>query len=313
MTVEVGGAGTIGLATETTLGTYVPPTKWIPIRSETLELVEDKIYRMNLRGTADRTGAIQGYTHTAGDITFEVTPDVLVYFLYAARTTPSKVTTTYTFVPAHIAKASTAAGTSSRKTLSLLVARSGNPMAYVGLSVGQLSFSVDGGVLMCTASMIGTNESAQSAGTPSYTQPVVIGPGKVTLEIPTATARADADTFTLNINDNLQAANRLNGNRFAAYQNWGEREISLGVEVDFDTLTDFNAFTAQTIQAITLKGIAAAATEEVVFVLNATATDSAGIHLSGLGDVNRASLAYHGFYNTTDAYTITLKTAEVVT
>jgi len=49
VTSEIGGQGTVGVAFETTVGTFVAPTKWIPIRSESLQLVEDKIYRMNIR------------------------------------------------------------------------------------------------------------------------------------------------------------------------------------------------------------------------------------------------------------------------
>lgn len=315
MTVEVGGAGTIGVAFEAALGTFVAPVKWIPVRSESLQKMEGKVYRTNIRGLAGRSGVIQGYTHTEGDITFEVTSDVLPYFLYAARTVPVKTggpaPFTYSFTPAHVAKASTAAG-ANRKTLSMLVTRGGQPRGFVGLSVGQLAFTVDAGVLLCTASMVGTEEATQSSGSPTWAASTVFGPGKVTLEIPTATPRADMDTFSLTINDNLSPANRLNGQRAAAYQNWGERETTLTCEADFDTLTDFNVFNNQTIQAVTLKAINTALSDELAIVLNATAMDSYAYPLASLGDVNRASLAFHGFHNTTDEYTITVKTSEDV-
>lgn len=316
MTVEVGGAGTLGLGWETTLGTYAAPTKWVRINSESLEKVEDKVYRMALRGTADRTGAIQGYTHVQGDIVFEVSPDVLVWFLYASRCLIAKVTgppIVYTFTPAHIAKASTGTGATTRRTLSALVARSGNPMAYTGLSVGQLAFSLNNGVLVCTASMIGVDESAQSAGTPTFPAQTVVGPGMLSIEVPTATARADADTFGLTINDNLSPANRLNGQKKAAYQNWGEREVTVSMETDFDPLTDFNAFVAQTVQAITIKGIVTASVEQVIVTINAAIQDANPVFLGGLGDVNRQSLSYHGIYNTTDVYSIAVTTAESIT
>jgi hypothetical protein len=314
MTVEIGGAGTLGIAFESTVGTFIAPTKWIPIRSESMQVVEDKIYRMNLRGLADRSGAIQGYTHTEGDIVFEVTPDILVYFLYCARTTPAKAAQVYTFIPAHVAKVSTAAsGVTLRRTMSMLIARSARPFGYVGNAVSQLAFTIDGGVLVCTASMYGTDEAAQTAGTPSYAAQVVSGPGKLTLEYPTATTRADVDTFNFTINDNAVTANRLNGNRFAAYENWGEREVTAHFEADFDPLTDYTAFRNQTISPIKFSALPVPGTEEFVIVFNATAIDAAPINLAGLGDVNRANIDLHAFYNTSDAYTITLKTAEVIT
>lgn len=317
MTVEIGGAGTLGIALEATLGTYLAPTKWIPIRSESMQVAEDKIYRMNLRALADRSGAIQGYTHTEGDIVFEVTPDILVYFLYCSRVTPAKVVATpnvYTFIPAHVAKTTTAAsGVTIRRTMSMLITRSARPFGYVGNAVSQLAFTIDGGVLVCTASMYGTDEAAQSAGTPSFTAQTVAGPGKLTLEYPTATTRADVDTFNFTINDNAVTANRLNGLRAAAYQNWGEREITAHFEADFDPLTDYAAFRAQTISPIKFSALPVPGTEEFVVVLNATAIDASPINLAGLGDVNRANIDLHGFYNTSDAYTMTLKTLENIT
>jgi hypothetical protein len=316
MTVEVGGAGFLGVGLETTLGTFAAATKWIPFRSETMRLMEDKIWGTNIRGVADRSRATQGYTWVEGDITFEVTPDIMVYFFYASRNVPVKTGAgpfTYTFTPAHVAKASTASGASNRKTLSMIIQRSNNPMGYVGCSVGQLAFTVDNGLLMCTASIVGVDEATQTLGTPTYVQQEVVGPGDITLEVPTATVRSDADTFTATINDNLVRQNRLNGLRKAAYQNWGEREITLAYEIDFDTLTDYAAFKAQTIQAVTLKGVSVAATEEVTMVFNATAIDSFEANLSALGDVNRATVNMHAFYNTTNSMVTTIKTAETIT
>ncbi len=316
MTVEVGGAGTLGVSFETALGTFVAPTKWIPIRSETLQKMEGKIYGSNIRGSADRTSATQGYTWIEGDITFEVRPEVLLYFMYASRVVPVKSGAgpyNYVFTPAHVAKASTAAGATNRKTLSMLIQRSGLPRGYVGLSVGQLAFTIEDGMLMCTASMVGTDEATQSAGTPTWPTTEVVGPGDVTLEIPTASARADADTFSLTINDNLVRQNRLNGQRKAAYQNWGEREVTLSTEIDYETLTDYNTFINQTAQEITIKGVAAAATEEVNITINTAIQDSHVVNLPGLGDVVRASMEYHAIAPSTAAYEVEIITAASVT
>jgi hypothetical protein len=316
MTVEVGGAGTVGLAVEAVLGTYIAPTKWVPIRSESLSFVNDLIYRHNIRGVADRQGVIPGYSHVEGDIVFEPTADTLPYFFYAARVTPVKSAGppyTYTFTPAHVAKASTAAGATNRKTLSLLIQRGGNPMAYVGCSVGQLAFTIEDGVLICTATIIGVDESAQSAGTPAWPTTAPWGPGKLSLELPTATPRADVSTFSLTINDNLVTANRLNGQRKAAYQNWGEREVSMSFEADFDTLTDFNIFVAGTSQSASFKAIGTVGSDEFSVVMAASFIDAYTANLSALGDVVGTSAGLHGVYGTTDSYVAVVKTAENIT
>lgn len=315
MTVEVGGAGTLGVAPEVTFGTYVAPTKWIPIRSESLNLVEEKIWRTNIRGLAGRSGAVQGYTHIEGEITFEVTPDSLIYFLYAMRTTPSRTGAgpyEYTFVPAHVAKTTTAAGVTNRKTLSILVNRGSNPRGYVGCAVGSLNLTVDNGLMMATVSVVGSDVATQSAGSPTWSTGEPLGPGDITLEVPTATPRADADTFNFTINDNLTFANRLNGQRKAAYNNWGERETAWSYEFDYDTQADYDAFIAQTIRSITLKGILSG-TEDITVTTLTTASESHVTNLSSLGDVNRAVVEAHAFHSTVNEYSVVVKTAETMT
>jgi hypothetical protein len=316
MTIEVGGAGWVGIGFETVLGTWVTPLKYIPIRSETLQVSENKQYRMNLRGTADRTGALPSYTHVEGDIVFEVNPEFLPYILYCARTTPAKTGSgpfTYTFTPAHVAAATTATGVTNRHTASLTINRGSNFFGYVGCSVGQMVFSTDeDGMLLLTASVVGTTETNQAGPfTPTFTTTPPISPGQVTLEIPTATARSDARTANLTINDNLVPANRLNGSRSAAYQTWGEREITFTAEFDFNTLTDYNIFRAGTFQTATYKGINGA--ETATITLNATVMDAYPVNLAGLGDVNSAAVEMHAFFNTANAYTITVVTAEAIT
>jgi hypothetical protein len=315
--LEVGGAGSLGLAFETTYGTYVAPTKWVPIRSESLQKVEDKIWRTPIRGVADRSGAVQGYTHIEGDIEFEVMADTLLYFLYAGRFTPAKAGAmapyTYTFVPAHVAKTTTAAGPTTRKSLSLLVQRSQNPMGYTGINVGQYAFSLDSGLLICTASVIGKDEASQSSGVPSIGTSVPYGPGKVSLEIPLATARTDVDTFTLTHNDNLASANNLSGVRTPSYNKWGEREISGSFDADFEALTDYNDFLNQVERTVKLKGSINAASDEVSIDLAVAIMESFQVGLASLGDVVRSTSAYHAIYKTADAITYTVKTNTDIT
>lgn len=310
MTIEVGGAGELGMAFETTLGTFVAPAKWIPIRSESLQLVEDKIYRTNIRGLAERSGAIPGYTHVEGDIVFEVTPDALLYFLYSGRYSIVKTGAgpyEYVFTPVAVAKTSTAVGATTRKTLSILIERGGNGFGYVGMALGQISLTVDGGVLIATASMVGVDEDTQSLAAATYGTVQPMGPGNLTLEVPDATARADADTFTATINDNLVNANRLNGQRKAAYQNWGEREITLDFEIDFDTRTgDYTKFRAQTIEAVTLIGTSPTTNEDFELAFSGYVIDSVATPLAGLGEVNRATISGHGIYNSAASHTWTV-------
>src|SRR5438093_181838 len=122
MTKEIQGSVILGVGYETTYKTLAAPTFYIPIISETLTLVEDKRYRMNLRGIADRTKGNQGNTHTEGDIQFEVTSDSLLRLLYAGRfgivKTGAGAPFSYAFTSDPVAFPSTATGGNTRKTLS---------------------------------------------------------------------------------------------------------------------------------------------------------------------------------------------------
>ena len=45
MAVGIGAGGYVGIAFETTYGTYVPPTKYFPIKSENLKFMQDTYWR----------------------------------------------------------------------------------------------------------------------------------------------------------------------------------------------------------------------------------------------------------------------------
>jgi hypothetical protein len=43
MALDIGASGEVGLAFEATVGTYVAPTKFIPVRNESLKRVQDTV------------------------------------------------------------------------------------------------------------------------------------------------------------------------------------------------------------------------------------------------------------------------------
>ena len=316
MTLEVAGQGVVGVAFETTQNTYLAPTDFIPLRSETLELMEDKYYRLNIRGTADRTGALQGYKHVEGDVEFEVTADQLLRWMYASRVSIVKTGAgpwTYTFAPVGVAKTSTGVGATVRKTLSVSCERSGVVFGYVGCSVVQHQFTVDGGVLIGTFSVIGSDEASQADLVPTWPTSIPYAPGKVVLEFPDASPRPDVDTFNITINDNGSPANRLNGSRGAAYITWGEREVTASYDMDFDNATDYNVFKNQTIQVLEILASNNVTNDEVSLKLNNCVVDTYPVSLSGFGDILRASINMHSIALVTDAYTMVVKSAVSIT
>jgi hypothetical protein len=120
MAVGIGAAGIVGIAFETTPGTYVAPTKFIPVRNENLMYKQETVWRRPIRGVVDVIGGVPGNADVSGDFELEALHDCIPYFIMAGRTTFAKTGTgpyTYTFTPSHVAT------TVSGKTLSITIVR----------------------------------------------------------------------------------------------------------------------------------------------------------------------------------------------
>lgn len=310
MAIKIGGLGSFGVAFEATVGDYVAPTKFLPIRNESLNQPEDKIWRENIRGIADVQDPIQGYYTIEGDITFEVTDDVLLYFLYAARCTITKETdvpavgvNTYTFVPAHVTQPSTATGATTRKTLSITVERGDGVFGYVGCSVGQMQFSFENGLMLCTVSIRGRDVDSQSTPTPTYEDVLPFGPedNAVLLGASPAPVRTDIDALTISVNDAAEALNRISGNRSADIVMWGQREVTGSVEHDFANMDDYDAYRNQTLYEVIARGLKGTegtdSERRVEAKIRTAAATGYPVNLSSLGDLVRASVDYRGFYD----------------
>jgi hypothetical protein len=83
------------------------------------------------------------------------------------------------------------------------------------------------------------------------------------------------------------------------------------MEYDFDALTDYNDFVNQVSRTLEVVGNGGAS-NQVNTMLNAAINEAHQVNLSGLGDVVRGSVSYHGIFDTTDAYSIIVITNESV-
>jgi hypothetical protein len=310
MAPGIGAGGFVGIALETTPGTYLAPTKYVPIQNESLQYQQETVWRRPIRQSADIVGAVNGDAHVEGDISMEAFEDVVAIMLYAARTTPVKTgSTNFSYVYTGNANAI------PTRTLSITVVRNGVVFAYTGCVVGKFTFTIDNGLLMFNTSILGRDEATQSAPTPTWlAAQVPYGAGSYDLEIPTATQIFDADTFEFGVDDNAVAQFRLkNTGRGAQFINYGERAITLSIERDFQDRTDYDAFKALTAQSVTLNA-SKGANNSIGLVIPSSIKDTYELGLSGQGDLIRASIAYNGVLDSTgNAYTITVKCQENIT
>jgi hypothetical protein len=294
MTVGIGAGGNVGIALETTAGTYVAPTKFFPIMSENLQFNAENATRRVIRGVADPLGKVQGNSHIAGDIKMEVLSDAFPWFLRASRNTVVKTGTgpyTYTYTPS-------AAAVAPDKTLSITVVRAGVPQGFVGCIVSGFDVTVEEGIAVVTFHIVGTDEAAQANPTPTFTNQTPYGEGQYSIQIPTASVVNDVNTFTFSVNDNAEPQFRRRAVRSAAFIKFGEREVTLEVERDFDGRTELDAFKALTAQSITVR-LDKGASDRVDFKMANSVKETYEISgLAGQGDLITATISHMGHYDT---------------
>lgn len=301
----------MGIAFEVTAGTYVAPTKFFPIRSESLGHRQDTNWRRLIRGIADQTLPVKGYARIDGEVEIDAIESVVVWFLHASRNTIVKSGATnyvYTLTPYHSALPVTG------RTLSITVVRDGTVQGYVGCVVSQMRFSVDdSGILVANFSILGRDEATQSLPTPTYDNTVPFGAADYTISIPTGSPVSDSTGFELTINDNAEPQYRL-GSQAVSFVKYGERSVELSVSRDFESRTDYDAYKALTSQSITLlcsKGV----NNQIQFTLPVAIKDTYEISgLASQGDLVAAEITYQGIYDaaTSKAYEIVLKSQESI-
>jgi hypothetical protein len=310
MPYGTGAGGLLGVALETVSGTYLAPTKFVPINSENLHVVEDTQWRRPIRESADIIGAVAGNEHAEGDLEMESLEDCIVYFLLAARANVVKTGTTpnftYTFTPSSIAIPT--------RTLSITIKRSEQIFGYTGCIVGSFKFGINNGLLTFGVSIIARSEATQSSPTATWPTSTPFGAGTYEVEIPTGTPVIDTDTFEWTREDNGEPQFRLkNSGRGAQFNKFGEGETSFTMSRDFLTRADYDLFKAIAAQSISItasKGV----NNEISILTPVTFKETYEVGLSGQGDLLMASVGYRAAIDATGkSYEIALKTQEDIT
>jgi len=284
MAVTVGGQGVLGVAIEAVQGTWLTPAKFIPILSESLEFVEDKVMRKPIIGVNDPFAAKQGFTHIEGDIVFELTADTLIYFLYAMNMSIVKSgsgTYTYTCTPSTYS--------TPNKTLSITVVRNDVVFGYAGCIVSSLEVTMQDNIMVGTMTIMGMTETSQTEPTPTWPTTDVAGPGIVDIKFG-GTSRTDCDSFSISIDDGAEPFYpiRTGGIRSAKEIRFGEREVTLSFDLDFENNTDYTAFKAQTQPAVIVQATIAADNDIKFDFKKCTWMNYAPV-LSAVGDIVRAT------------------------
>jgi len=290
--VDIGASGVIGVAIESEQGVYEEPTKFFPIRSESIQWEQENIPRRVIRGTADVIGMVRGDGHPEGSVDMEALDDVLPYWLAAARGEMTKEENTdyytYTFTPSSRAVPD--------RTLSVTLVRNEQVFAYTGMVVGSMEFSIDDGMLVLDVTLMGRDED-DSAEVPSETfgEDWPFGAGSYTIEIPTGTVVEDTDEFTLTIDENAEVQYRLLDRTGAAFIAFGDRDVTASVERDFKDKSVYDDFRDVTSRSLKFRAEQDGEEERFIEIeLNRAFVESHEVSLDDTGDLIRASVEYTG-------------------
>lgn len=290
-------------------GVYAPPTKYIPFMSESLTSTQATIWRRPIRQSADIIGAVPGNFNVEGDVSIECMEDIAIYWIYASRATivksggPTNFTYTVTPSPAAIPP----------RTVSITMVRNGIVFGFTGCVVSSQTFTVSDGIMMQNLKILGRDEAVQTLPTPTWPTTVPFGAGQYSIEIPTATPVLDTDTFEFTIEDNAEAQFRLKStSRGAQFIKYGERNVEMSLERDFESRVDFDAFKALTAQDITISATKTI-NNSITIQSPVAVKDTYEVQNSGQGDLVRAAIKYKSVIDGTGkSYQITVKTQENV-
>jgi hypothetical protein len=302
----IGASGYVGFAFEAVPGTYVAPTKFIPVNNETLQYMGEPQYRRPIRQSADVVWAVPSDAHIEGDIEMDALDDCVLYFLRIARTACIKSGTTnftYTFTPT--------AGAIPVVTASITVNRNGVIFAYTGCVVSSFTFAINEGVLSFNVSVLGRDEATQAApGAVTWGTTTPYGAGTYNLEVPTGSTVNDSDSFELTIEDSGEPQFRNKTGRGAAFIKYGERNVGLTLGRDFVTKTDYDSFKAITAQAVSLTATKSA-NNSIAMTIASAIKNSYELGLTGQGDLLRGQIEYTGIQHVSNpTYSIVVKTQE---
>ena len=318
MALDIQAGGFVGIAFEPTWGTFVPATKFFPVRSCDINYTQDPSWRRPIRGLADNLGGIQGYSSVAGTIEMELMENILPYFLYVGRFSVVKSGTTpnfiYTATPQHWGTQQSLPAT--KKGMSITVVKAGLAFGYEGCVVSGIEFGVDGNVPIVTFTIVGEDEAAASL--PTYVEDagsLPYGAGQWSIEVPTASQVFDTDGFSVSYDDSAEPQHRLSNVRTPAFIKWGERTLTAQLDRDFSSRTEYDAFKALTATSCTVKCTRGANNEVALTLPRAVPETFEPGTLSSQGDLVRASVQYQGVYNTatSTAGTIVVKTQTDIT
>ena len=244
--MTLGAEGYIGYAPETTEGTSVAPTKFIPVRTFEFEDSDDDIILDQVRQSRDRSVALPAPYSVSGSMELDFIPTDILPLLEAAFGAVA-VTSAYGASTSGYQHVMAAGNSEPTFTFEESKGSSVVIMRRIGVRVNTLEMKAAFGEV-CTLNMglegLTRNKEA-SASTPSYTEVNPLHFDGVSVKLG-GTASADFKDFTFMVGNNNERIGTLQTTRAYKRQTYGMRDVTLSATLDFEDDTEFDRFFAGT-------------------------------------------------------------------
>lgn len=248
--MPIGSLSHVGFAKEGTFGTAVASTDYVRFASETITETIEQVKSEIMNGTVDESPYYQGLHTIAGDVTFDVRPNIIGHFLRSALGAPVSTqqgaTTAYqhVFTPAQQNFATNCALPPYTFEINRDLA---SAWQYSGSVVNELDFTfgVDKKVLNCKSSILAKSATTIAKTTPSFevTDAFTWNMATVTLN---SVANANVSSVEVGVKNSLDARPTLDGTRnINRILRNGKRTFPIKLTVELQDLTEYNLFIAQ--------------------------------------------------------------------
>lgn len=243
--MSLGALGYVGYGVESTEGTFVAPTKYLPVSSFSFEDSNDFIVPDQIRHSRDKYIAMAAPYAVSGSMEMELIPTDIASLLkssfaativtsayagggYQHVYTPASTEPTFTF---------------ESSAADILV------MRYSGCRVNTIEIKAAfGEIVTASFGLEGLNRQKQgSAGSPTYTDVVPFHFSGADIKVASGTLLTTVKEFTFGVNNNIERIGTLRKTRSWKRLALGMREVTLALTIDFTDTSEYDRFLAETI------------------------------------------------------------------
>lgn len=242
--MSLGALGYVGYGVESTEGTFVAPTKFLPVRSFSFEDTNDFIVPDTIRNTRDRSVAMAAPYMTSGSMELDLIPYDIGHLLksaFAASVTSSA------YAGGGYQHAMTPGDTSPTLTFEsnaadILV------MRYGGIRVNTLDIKAAfGEIVMATFGLEGTTRASQGSSQTAQTYTDCVPLHFTGADVFVAGSQnVMMKDFTFSVGNNLQRVGTLRKTRSWRRTALGMRDTNLSATLDFTDTAEYDRFLNET-------------------------------------------------------------------